>query len=684
MFPGPGHGIFSYVLTLRKQDEKGGIYVETANVTLERLLEKEWLLSNTRGGYASSTVVGCNTRRYHGLLVGSLSPPVKRILALASCLETVFVGPEEFNLSTFEFPGKITSLGYLRLKGFSKDYGVHFHYDIGGQHLTKSLYLSREQDTAAIVYEFGEIIHRIEFAVQPFVAMRDFHSLQRTGEHLRVTSDAEQLVIANEAEDCGNLFLNHEGGVFENKPQWWFNFVYRHDRQRGQDFSEDLFCPGVIRYRIDSPARIVLWAKLSRDYKQDGILPDIEEVIRGLREHYKSIAAEANNDNHLSMLYSAADQFIVKRKTKGTRQTTILAGFPWFADWGRDAFISLPGLLLATRRFEEAKSVLLTFAGAASEGMIANCFDDYGNGAHFNSVDASLWFINAAFAYLAASGDQAIFKERLLPAIISIIDSYRRGTRFGIHADTDGLITAGDSDTQLTWMDAKFNGVVFTPRHGKAVEVNALWYNALMLLNKFYDEDGQPDKELKLETDKLKKSFGRLFWNWEWGWLNDCILPDGTSDATLRPNQIFAVSLPFSPLTKSQQRAVVDIVEKKLLTPFGLRTLSPDDRRYRSEYTGPQSERDGAYHQGTVWPYLIGPFVETYLKVYGLNRKSKQQALGFIEPLLTHLAEGGCIGQVCEIFDGDPPHKPGGCFAQAWSVAELIRAYLMVESARSR
>jgi predicted glycogen debranching enzyme len=689
-------------------NEKAGIYVETGNVPVEQLLEKEWLLTNTRGGYASSTVVGCNTRRYHGLLVGSLEPPVRRTVALSNCLETVFLGPGEFKLSTFEFPDKITPEGYLRLKGFRKDYGVHFHYEIGELRLTKSVYLSGERDAVAIVYDFTEVVGPIEFTVQPLVAMRDFHSLQKSGEQLTLSSDSGQLVISNKAEDCGRLVLNYSGGFFEEKPGWWFNFVYRRDRERGQDFSEDIFCPGVINYRVDSPTKLVLWASISKDYKRGGILPDIEDVIRRLSEHYNTVAAGANGDKILAILYQAGDQFIAKRITRNERCTTILAGFPWFADWGRDTFISLPGLLLATRRFDEAKSVLLTFAGAVSEGMLPNCFDDYGGGAHYNSVDASLWFINAAFAYLAASGDRVTFRERLLATINSIVDFYRRGTRFGIRADVDGLIMAGDSSTQLTWMDAKYDGVVFTPRYGKCVEVNALWYNALMLLNQFYDEEGQPCRELKVEIDKVKKSFCRLFWNEEWGWLNDCIFPDGTADstpstgstsspqassgqasspradATLRPNQIFAVSLPFSPLTAGQQKAVVEIVEKKLLTPFGLRTLSPDDRRYRGTYTGGQSERDGAYHQGTVWAYLIGPFVEAYLKVYGLSRKSKKQALHIIEPLLRHLTDDGCLGQVSEIFDGEPPHKPKGCFAQAWSVAELIRAYLMVNDPQGR
>jgi predicted glycogen debranching enzyme len=667
------------MLTLEKANEKAGIYVETANVPLEQLLEKEWLLTNTRGGYASSSVVGCNTRRYHGLLIGSLDPPANRILALSNCLETIFWGPGKFNLGTCEFPDKISPDGYLRLKRFSQDTGVHFHYELGDLRLTKSVYLSGEQDTVAVAYDFKEVHRPVDFVLRPLVALRDFHSLQKASARITSESVADGLIIRHESGDSCQLLLNCPGASFEEDPQWWFNFVYRSDRERGQEFTEDLFSPGVFRCKIDSPTRLVLWANLSREYRPGRyVLPDIEDVIRTLHENHNAVVAAAKEDKTLQTLYAAADQFVVKRTTHDALRTTILAGFPWFADWGRDAFISLPGLLLATRRFDEAKSVLVAFAEAANQGMIPNFFDDYTDTAQFNSVDSSLWFINSAFAFLDASCDRVTFQEQLLPVIISIIDSYRRGTMFGIHTDNDGLITAGDNNTQLTWMDAKYDGVAFTPRYGKAVEVNALWYNSLMLLSHFYDDDKRPDRDLKHEIDKVRKSFYRLFWNESWGWLNDCILPDGAVDATLRPNQIFAVSLPFSPLSLAQQKAVVNIVEKKLLTPFGLRTLSPDDGRYHGIYTGPQGDRDRAYHQGTVWPYLIGPFVEAFLKINGFSRKSKSEAGRFIEPLLSHLTNDGCIGQVSEIFDGEPPHKPKGCFAQAWSVAELIRAYLLV------
>ncbi|MFB0524509.1 MAG: amylo-alpha-1,6-glucosidase, partial [Phycisphaerae bacterium] len=386
---------------------------------------------------------------------------------------------------------------------------------------------------------------------------------------------------------------------------------------------------------------------------------------------------------------------------------TVLAGFPWFADWGRDAFLALPGLLLSTSRFDEAKSVLTTFAQATDEGMIPNRFDDRSDTSYFNSVDASLWFINAAFQYLSATGDSKTFTQELLPVIRWIIDSYQKGTRFGIHADADGLITAGDNDTQLTWMDAKYDGVAFTPRCGKAVEVNALWYNALCLITQFYAERNKDIAEhFRCMAQKVAGSFCEIFWNEALGYLNDHILSDGSVDTSLRPNQIFAVSLPYSvgfpawhglparentakmavppggwgpsPLSLQQQKSIVDIVQKELLTPYGLRTLNVQHSDYKGTYIGPQQQRDEAYHQGTVWPYLIGPFVEAYLKVNEFSRKSKKKAAEFIEPLMKHLTEDGCLGQIGEIFDGDNPHKPKGCIAQAWSVAELLRAYQLI------
>jgi len=576
--------------------------------------------------------------------------------------------------------------------------------------------------------------------LRPFIGLRNFHTLQKSYAPLYSTWLDSGLLIRHDMLKSCELFLScsvmnpvrnsitgnimqkgkiSNGVHFEKDKQWWFNFVYRNDGQRGQDFTEDLWTPGFFKCRIDSPAKIGFWANLSNHCEPKQLLNiNVEAVREDLYRHQESVKRKAAtplarsgaccpisfgenvkrlNKKSIALQFSAfnsqfhalclaADQFVVTRASglqavNHEPRTTVLAGFPWFADWGRDAFIALPGLLLSTGRFDEAKSVLTTFAQAADEGMIPNRFDDHSNTAYFNSVDASLWFINAAFQYLNTVGDSETFTQQLLPVIRWIIDSYQHGSRFGIRADDDELITAGDDQTQLTWMDAKYDGVVFTPRYGKVVEINALWYNGLCWLAQFYaDRDIEIAKHYKSMAGKVEAGFCKLFWNEATGYLNDCILPDGSVDTTLRPNQIFAVSLPFSPLPLQQQKVVVDVVQKDLLTPYGLRTLNAQDGRYKGTYTGPRRQRDEAYHQGTVWPFLIGPFVEAYLKVNNFSRKSKRQAEGFIEPLMRHLTEDGCLGNLSEIFDGDAPHKPRGCIAQAWSVAELIRAYQLINS----
>ena len=705
---------------------------------LEDLLTKKWLLTNERGGYASSTIVGCNTRRYHGLLIGSLNPLANRIMGLANCLEMVIFSSANplcnnsqnenskriINLSTFEFKGKFAPEGFKYMKRFRRDTGVHFDYQLGTVELTKSIYLLRDSDTVAVVYDFTIVgagltrrnrraacaENHVEFVMRPFAGLRDFHSLQKSYAPLCSAWLGGGLAVRHEAPGSCELFLRCPAMDFRRDPQWWFNFIYRNDSERGQDFTEDLWSPGFFKCSLDSAKKIVFWANLSslvsdKDEKtgnysnrhkgKQPLEADIESALEDLQKHQENAIRKARStkpgakralrNTNYETLCLAADQFVAKRHLNGVTgckdRTTVLAGYPWFADWGRDAFVALPGLLLLTGRFDDAKSVLTTFAQAADEGMIPNRFDDRGDTAYFNSIDASLWFINAAFEYLYSTADSKTFTQQLLPIIHWIIDSFYNGTRFGIHADADELITGGTAQTQLTWMDAKYEGVAFTARYGKAVEVNALWYNSLCRLAQFYTgRDIEAAKHYKTLSGKVAASFCELFWNDRLGHLNDCIAPDGSVDTSLRPNQIFAVSLPFSPLSSEQQKCVVDAVQKDLLTPYGLRTLPAADSRYRGQYAGPQRHRDEAYHQGTVWPYLIGPFVEAYLKVNGFSRKSRRKTAEFIQPLLYHLTEDGCLGQVCEIFDGDAPHKPRGCVAQAWSVAELIRACHLIKS----
>ena len=665
------------------------VSLATAGKDIEDLLTKEWLLTNNRGSYASSTVIGCNTRRYHGLLIGSLNPPANRIMALANCLEMVIIDGKVFNLSTFDFHDKFAPDGFGFIKKFRRDIGAHFDYQLDTIELTKSVYLLRDTDAVALVYDFTTVNKPIEFVVRPFVGLRDFHTLQKSYATLCSTQTENGVLVHHDTPGSCRLLLTCPSMDFEKDKQWWFNFAYLADKERGQDFTEDLWTPGFFKCRIEGATKLILMGNFCGSSGNGSQWPksnlDIDEIRQDLTRHQNSLIKSAKaKDAKFSKLCLAADQFISKRQTEQNHRTTILAGFPWFADWGRDSFISLPGLLLSTGRFDEAKSVLSTFAGAAEDGLIPNRFDDRSNTAYFNSIDSSLWFINAAFQYLNATDDIETFEHQLLPTIHWIIDSYYNGTKFDVHADSDELITAGNGETQLTWMDARYEGVPLTPRHGKAVEINALWYNGLCCLAQFYaDRNVKNMRHYKSLANRVKASFRAVFWNEDTGYLNDCVFPDGSVDTTLRPNQIFAISLPFSPLTPKQQKSVLNVVQEKLLTPFGLRTLNPEDSRYKPHYSGPLQQRDEAYHQGTVWPYLIGPFVQSYLKVNdpkGINPKVKTRAAQFLDPLIKHLTEDGCLGQVCEIFDADAPHNSRGCIAQAWSIAELIRAYQLISN----
>jgi predicted glycogen debranching enzyme len=657
--------------------------VLTPRYSADELAGKEWLLTNSRAGFASGTVIGCNTRRYHGLLIGSLTPPANRIAALSNCLETVTCNDNTIALSTFEFDRTFHPHGYEYLTQFRKNLGVHFDYELGIADLTKSIYLLPDSDVATVVYEFSNVCAEFEIAVRPFAAMRDFHSLQNSTTDLQSVHTDQGDVIIHQANQprIGKLTLRSEGMDYADDPQWWHRFLYRIERFRGQDCFEDLWSPGRYAARISEPTRLILWAALT-----DSLNPveleamDIDVAIDALHLREKELLATCEPPHPIKRhLFLAAGQFVTERVIQNETTPTIMAGYPWFLDWGRDTFIALEGLCLCTGRTDTAWGVLKTFAGAVSEGMIPNRFDDYGGRPHYNSIDASLWFIHAAFAWLKKTGNVRSFAKTLLPAIKWIVESYRRGTRFNIHTDADKLVTGGDAQTQLTWMDAKFDGVCFTPRHGKAVEVNALWYNALCHLAKYYKNRQEDNARFYAELAKqVAESFVQVFWNEPQGYLNDCVLPDGTADASLRPNQILAVSLPYSPLDPDKQKKVVAAVQRELLTSRGLRTLAPSDPRYKGRYFGHQAQRDAAYHQGTVWAWLIGPFIEAYLKTSNFSNDARRKCRIWLSPLLRHLEEEACIGSISEIFEGDPPHEPRGAFAQAWSVAEVIRAWQMI------
>ena len=663
--------------TLAAPAETGTVQITEDQIA--DLLEKEWLLTNSRGSYASGTVIGCNTRRYHGLLVASLHPPVERTVMLSNVLDTIEFDGESDELANFEFSDRLHPQGYRYLKEFRRDTGVHFTYQIGSLELERSIYLGYDDDTMVITYRLAGFQGKVTLNLVPLVALRDFHSMQSSSSSLHV--EHEDCVMTARVLDPNGpaVHLYCKDAVIDRGPDWWYAMRYRVESRRGQHDHEDVWAPGTFTVTATSPCRIDFVVRATRGLERPGPLDiDVDELIDSLRHRNAKLLEQAGAaDRDEEALVKAADQFIVRRQVApGQESASILAGYHWFADWGRDTFIALPGLLLDTGRFAEAREVLTTFGDVLDEGMIPNRFDDYGGEPHYNSVDASLWYINAAYEYLRASGEDAAFDESFRPVIARIVAAYSRGTR-DIRGDDDGLIIAGNEDTQLTWMDAKCNDVVFTPRYGKAVEINALWFNALNILAETAPSDGERD-EYAAMAKKVQTSFRSLFWNKEHDCLYDCILTDGTPDASIRPNQIFAVSLPFSCLSLARQKKVVAVVKEELLTPYGLRSLSPADSRYQGHYEGDQFQRDSAYHQGTTWAFLMGPFIEAHLRVHGFSKLAKREAADIIAPLLRHLHTEACLGSVSEIIDGDFPHRPKGCIAQAWSVAALLRAKRLI------
>ncbi len=642
----------------------------------------EWLRANRLGAYSSSTAMGCNTRRYHGLLVAATHPPAGRVVALATVMEQLVLAGQPYDLATNEFPGTFSPNGWGYLTKFRDGPAVAFVYTVQDTTLTKRVLLSEDANAVLIRYELTGPVERL--VLRPFTPLRDFHALRHVGEPHQMTLQAgpRQVVVTDAYQTELAVCLQSPQACFHADPQWWYRLLYRVDLARGQDALEDLYSPGRFVWEPGRRRSCTLIASLG----EPTAMPYHTALARVRRRQAELLKGFRNRPRPVRRLTAATDAYLVRRKTKSTPEgASILAGFPWFGDWGRDTFIALPGLLLCTRRFELARRVFQTYADALDEGMIPNRFDDYAGPAHYNSVDASLWFVIAADRYLRATGDEAFWQDVLRPACETILSRYAAGTRFGIRADADGLLLAGSRETQLTWMDAKLGEKVITGRWGKAVEVNALWYAAhCFLADRLRPDDPAGADRYRAMAQRIGGSFVRTFWNENFAWLNDVVNDEGV-DASLRPNQIFAVSLPFSPLSPEQQAAVVQAVQENLLTPRGLRTLSPRDRRYRSRYGGSRESRERAYHQGTVWAWLIGAFIEAYLKVENAARNPAAiaQAKVWLSGFDEHLDEAG-LGQISEIFDGGEPHAPHGCFAQAWSVAEVLRAKQLVAQLEAR
>ena len=658
-------------------------FADTANA-----FGREWLVTNALGGFACGTIAQANTRRYHGLLVASLQPPVQRVVMVAKVEVLARYRAGEYELSCNEFvDGTIAPRGFELLSSFADDDGVPvWTYACADALLEQRVWMARGRNTTYLTFKLREAGSALDLELRPLCTYRDYHSHTRGGWALQVVPEERGCrVTAFAGARPYRLLIDR--GEYHSEPDWYWNFFHRAEAERGLDAQEDLFRPGTFRARLEPGEQVTLIATAE---------PDFEVPSVGLEREQKRRRAllrttPADSPRWIQRLTLAADQFIVTRASRSgeVQGTTVIAGYPWFSDWGRDTMIALPGLALATGRYADAAAILRTFAGHVSEGMLPNRFPDGGEAAEYNTVDATLWFFHAVSAYLAATEDRALLRE-VYPTLCDIIAWHRRGTRYGIHVDSqDELLYAGQAGVQLTWMDAKVGDWVVTPRIGKAVEINALWHYALSQLASWARvlKDPRAAADYQAAAGRVAASFADTFWYPAGGYLYDVVDgPDGTVehgrrvDASLRPNQIFAVSLGSDLLDSSRARAVVDVCARELLTPVGLRSLAPRDPHYAARYTGDPRARDGSYHQGTVWSWLLGPFVLAHHRVYG----NAEHALALLAGLASHLEEG-CIGSISEIMDGNSPHRPRGCFAQAWSVAETLRAYhsLTAQGARA-
>jgi predicted glycogen debranching enzyme len=637
---------------------------------LDTAASREWLETNGLGGFASSSIAGLNTRRYHGLLVAATKPPVGRMVLLSKLEETVIIDGEPFDLAANQYPGTIHPQGYRYLASFRIDPYPIFTYHVEGLEIEKSIFMVHGENTTVIDYRIRKAGEQsVALELRPLIAFRDYHSTAHENGFLDGTvAAAPGLVRLQPYQGVPHLYLAHSHAEVEPASNWYHNFEYRIEQERGLDFREDLFNPCVLRFRLNAAAsaRATVIASTQEHRASEVDLLRSRELARRT-----AVAGTAPSDQPLvRQLTLAADQYIVSRG----EGKTIIAGYPWFSDWGRDTMISLPGLTLTTGRYDIARDVLLAFAASVDQGMLPNRFPDAGEAPEYNTVDAALWYFEAVRAYLAHTGDYDFVREHLYPVLADIIAWHVRGTRHGIRVDPNGLLAAGEPGVQLTWMDAKIGDWVVTPRHGKPVEIQALWYNALRIMESLahtFASEGER-KRYNGMAEVAKWSFNRLFWNESAGCLYD-VVNGGPPDPSIRPNQIFAVSLYHSMLSAERARAVVETVRRDLLTPFGVRSLAPSDPKYAPHYAGDPRSRDSAYHQGTVWPWLLGPFLTAYVKISNGSAESRQQAAGWLRALQEHLAECG-LGQISEVFDAEPPFHPGGCPAQAWSVAELLRA----------
>jgi predicted glycogen debranching enzyme len=640
--------------------------------TYEEGIKREWIIGNGLGGFASSTAINARTRTYHGLLVAAPENYPGRYVLLASLDEEISTEGESYKLAIHKYPDTISPMGFNYLSEFIMNPFPQWIYKPGDFKVMKTVFMAHNSNTTFVVYDIESQKEKALLRIYPLVTSRDFNITARAG-YLSFYTHANTPTGVELSSSNGFSFSLSSDLRYNPDPTWYYNLEYDAEKERGLNSQEDSFSPGYFETELKlGKSRFFIAASTG----------NISSLT--LKQVDKFRTREANRQNLLALdsklvqpfalkLIRATDTFVVKSHISG--QNTIIAGYHWYSDWGRDSMISLPGLLLVPYRFEEARTILEYFARYCRRGLIPNTFPAFGGEPIYNTVDASLWFIHSLSRYFDYTKD-FLFLSDIWDTVVNILEYYQKGTDFGICMDTDYLIQQGP---QLTWMDAKVGEWAVTPRTGKACEINALWYSALKTasyLGTLIGEDVSPFETL---AAGVASNYENAFWNPENNCLFDLIYLDEAKnqvkDPAIRPNQIFAVSLPYTLLSPEKEKAIVDIVEKELLTPFGLRTLSRDHPLYKGQYHGDAINRDTAYHNGTAWPWLLGSYVRAYRKVHDYSEESLENMKALLEGFDMQLEVAG-IGSVSEVFDGDYPHSPGGCIAQAWSVAELLRAYV--------
>jgi predicted glycogen debranching enzyme len=636
------------------------------NADFETLARKEWIYTNGLGGYASGTISGANTRRYHGLLVASLNPPTQRTVLVSKVEETLFDGENAIELGCNRFGETIAPQGHRFIQKFERYPFPKTIYDVHGFRYAKSVFMPYGKNATVVRYEnLGNKTVRLK--VNILLNHRDYHSNLHENGHTNFFTEAENGVLKTFAHFGAEPIFTYHEGEFETSPNWYKNYFYEREAERGLQATEDNFSIGFIHITLAAGvAKNILFSQEAFAKK-----PNFDKLKD---TEIKRLEALRTSDNaFLNDLLVSGDQFLVERRS--TESHSIIAGYHWFTDWGRDSMITMRGLAIDSGNKKVCQSILNTFFNYLDQGMLPNRFPDAPYDAiEYNTIDATLWLFVVMYEYYEKFGDKEFIKKSF-DKLTEIIQFHKSGTRYDIHETPEGFLYGGQGIAQLTWMDARVGDYVVTPRHGCPVEIQALWYNALKIYSHFAEALKKSDVIFDSVADSIQRfetNFSKEFFN-ENGYLNDVVLPNRSADASLRCNQIYAVSLPFSPLDKTQQQQVLNTVTDKLLTPYGLRTLSQDHPDFRATFGGDVWQRDSAYHQGTVWPFLMSEYTEAYLKVHGKNAKTKDYIHQLIQPLKHHFYQENCIMGVSEIFDGDTPKLGKGTIQQAWSVSALIR-----------